>query len=216
MGANLPIDPKHLSPHAPWDHPGVPRTVRGRIEAGALGKWPHTILHFMWNPTRLTLHYTSNPDWDVSAPQSADAQGPQGGGSINFDLLFDRTYEVATGKDPRGCLTDLLIAEELGGIEPGGPSMVLVQRQLIVLFGGPNTIKFEGFMTSMAPVIEHFSPAMVPMRMTLNVTVERRSAHQAPGAVNPDTTAAPRSPHVGAPGSPQPYTGDIKDYINQR
>lgn len=210
MGANLPIDPRHLTPHAPWDHPGVPRTVRGRIEAGAMGKYPHTTLHFMWNPTSLNIHYTSNPDWDISAPATPDAQGPQGGGSISFTLLFDRTYEVASGRDPKGCLTDLLVAEELGGIERDGP-MVLAQRQLLVLFGGPNTIKFEGFLTSLAPTIEHFSPQMVPMRMTLEVTVERRVAARAPGAVNPDTTSAPRSP--GDPN--QPYTGDIKDYINQ-
>jgi hypothetical protein len=119
--------------------------------------------------------------------------GAGGIGSLQFDLLFDRTYEMASGgaknlDDPaiRGVLADVEAVYNITGAyditAKGAKQKVLQAMQpnpCTFYFGGTttgflgnNNLSYYGVVTDLTVTYTHFSRDMVPQRCALSLTVD--------------------------------------------
>lgn len=140
---------------------------------------------FMFNPTSINVAMSASEglvDYASLTPAQAAAI-PFGVGNtgIGFDLLFDRTYEVAygpTATNPRD-LRDLGVYRDIAALEAvvgarqeftGEAKSVIQSMRLVpvyVIFGGGNGnvgLSFVGTITGFSITYSIFSERMVPMR----------------------------------------------------
>jgi hypothetical protein len=121
--------------------------------------------------------------------------GAQGIGTLSFDLLFDRTYEMY-GASPsfydeaavKGVLADVEALYNVTGAydvtAKGAKQKVLRAMQpnpCTFFFGGSasgagllanNTLSYYGIVTGLTVTYTHFSREMIPQRCGLNLTVD--------------------------------------------
>lgn len=142
---------------------------------------------FMFNPTTLAVNYTglegmANPATMTAAEQAATPIGPSQT-SLEFKLLFDRTYEVAFGS---GLTHDLGVYRDIAALESvvrarnnfstTGKSVIMPMALVPCYFifgggGGITGLSFVGAITSMNVVYSTFSERMVPIRAAVIINV---------------------------------------------
>lgn len=150
--------------------------VRGESPAGIPG-WNQAV-KFLFNPNEISFDYSANPN---VLPQGAlnpsqtnpDLPLPDSNTIIQFDLFFDRTYEVMLNTVPIGVLTDIRALEHLCGISDATP--VMLQNPVAIHFGGPVQFHFKALLRGFSVKYQHFSHGMVPMRAVVSVTATRLS-----------------------------------------
>lgn len=157
--------------------------------------------NFLYNPESFAIEYKSN----LSTYSPID-QAPQNNGvanlqpdmqTLNFALLFDRTYEVwrvgqnkttaGPAGDRQGVYADVQALEKCCGIENGFGG--LYQIPLTVNFGqtdyvritGGNALRFDGYVTSMSVTYTHFSYNMTPMRAAVSLSFSQADAKSLAG-----------------------------------
>jgi len=148
---------------------------------------------FMFNPTTLSVGYQAiesgiDPSEQTAAQQAAVAIGV-GQTTLAFNLLFDRTYEVAygPGKTRPTDLRDIGVYRDIAALEsvvkardnfaPAADAVITPMTLVPCYFvfgGGAGKVglTFIGAITSMTVDYSTFSDRMVPMRaaVTLQVT----------------------------------------------
>lgn len=141
------------------------------------GQMPSGRFHFLIQPHVLQTSYTVNETLDLVGYVDAASSGtytgepPEGGFSMNFDLMIDRTYEVAEDPDFDGAWHDVSTLLKLTGFpEPNGAAPRFIsQRILRVMVGHPRVLMFDGMITNLTVDYTHFARSMVPMRAVIRI-----------------------------------------------
>ncbi|MFI6495896.1 hypothetical protein [Nonomuraea typhae] len=182
---------------------GFVRTDPQGLDAN--GKKPELrYLYFLYNPATISTGYGTQ--WD--APTTALAMRNDAGEAtpltqlqqtIDFSLLFDRTYEVMDGS-PEGAWRDVRAALAMTGVMSNvdasavyttgsdfetGPMM---PTPMYFHFGNQTGgLTFHAYLTSMSIEYTHFSKNMIPMRVGMRI-----SANMLPGvgaSLAPDSSS---------------------------
>jgi hypothetical protein len=158
------------------------------VKAGLLS------VNFLFNPGTITISHQQG--YTLTADQqSVDGNkiGAGGIGTLQFELLFDRTYEMYAGgatklEDPaiKGVLSDVEAMYNITGaydITAKGPKAKVLQAMqpnpCTFYFGGTaagflgnNNLSYYGVVTSLVVTHTHFSRDMVPQRCAMSLTVD--------------------------------------------
>jgi hypothetical protein len=125
-----------------------------------------SILHFLYNPQTIT--YTSSVLRDFLSPEyrapgNNDRIITPGLTTIQFNLFFDRTYEMALNPtDPkwrRGTISDVDGLTAVTNIGRG----FLIQQKIKIIFGNKYAPVFDGFVDNVQVSHTRFNTGMVPM-----------------------------------------------------
>ena len=151
--------------------------------------------YFMMNPSQISASVGINQDNLSPLQQSADLALSGGywvsNQNISFTLIFNRMYEVWQGNIPGpsdiGCRWDIRALERLVGIFDAvsdnglsvgtgnygwgqSPAMTI---PLQVVFGGQNSMQFQGVLSSLEYTFTIFDANMIPVEATADVQVMR-------------------------------------------
>lgn len=231
--SNPPFD-KRLNSSNPW-FPGKAQRgsmVQNKDYVTSLGAGYPLKLQFLYNPMSITYDYVFN--MEVNAPKAltpAQAATPMngfmGGTTVGFALLFDRSYDVMDGTQPKGVEVDAAAFQNMVGM-PGGQGFLslipldvyfsaAVDVTKLVDVGGKwpepvSTLHFHGYVSSASIAYTHFSELMVPTRcvitigMTQIITQSVIDQHWSTAdAAKPTTPAKPSKPK-GLAAVPRPGT----------
>lgn len=165
--------------------------VRGGMAEMAAKKYK---CYFMMNPEQIAV--SAGIDSSQLSPLQQAADFSQSGGywvtnqTISFTIYFNRMYEVwqgnVTGPSDVGCRWDIRALERLVGIFDAqnygsttgtgnygigaSPAMTI---PLQVVFGGPNSMQFQGIIASLDYTFTRFSADMIPVEAYADVSVMR-------------------------------------------
>lgn len=146
-------------------------------------------VNFLYNPSTISVSHSAQDTGFQPLPQTArDPNDPTSyilplGSQVTFSLLFDRTYELwkgvqsGTSNGQRGVEEDISALYYIMGLKnyiPGDNRLIKsppVNNTVFVLFGGPDSLKFYGFISNLSVTYTHWSVFMVPMRATAAVTL---------------------------------------------
>lgn len=174
--ATLPTTTQQQRPFAPetmyTTSPWVPKLMRGYIQrfdtvasAPSGYRW-----NFLYNPNEINVAYTLNPNARGADNQSAGANaGGYGGPSsidFTFNLVIDRSFEVAYHGDPDGARHDVECLELLLGVSQVTPYLTSMAVMKIVL---GTKMTFYGWITGASVQYLYFNQDMVPMRAQISV-----------------------------------------------
>ncbi|MFF1711227.1 hypothetical protein [Streptomyces sp. NPDC058268] len=158
------------------------------VKAGLLS------VNFLFNPGTITV--THQQGYTLTADQqSVDGNkiGAGGIGTLQFELLFDRTYEMYSGgaktlDDPaiKGVLADVEAVYNITGAyditAKGAKAKVLQAMQpnpCTFYFGGTatgflgnNNLSYYGVVSGLTVTYTHFTRDMVPQRCAMSITVD--------------------------------------------
>ena len=193
---NPPFDPRRYSTNPYYGNlqQGVlVRTEIGQTNTSIFDKFnskgkgngdvPNSVkLRFLYNPSDLT---ESGSPSDRLFPQSSGDNSDddftiagQTNVSISFSLLFDRTYEVNSGLNPigdvtqfshvTGVSTDVLVFKWLMGVPSNGKGLPQYYPLRLYL-GGVSSPSFYGVISGYSIAYSHFSVNMVPMRAAISI-----------------------------------------------
>ncbi|MFF7750465.1 hypothetical protein ACFZCP_14635 [Streptomyces sp. NPDC007971] len=153
-------------------------------------------LDFLFNPSTISISHSLGYNLSA-ADRSTDGNviGAQGIGTLQFDLLFDRTYEMY-GASPnfydeaatKGVLADVEALYNITGaydVTAKGAQQKSLQAMqpnaCNFFFGGSssgagllanNTLSYYGTVTSLTVTYTHFSREMIPQRCALSLSVD--------------------------------------------
>lgn len=196
---------------------------RGYIEESKQATIKHSgtpyQIRFLYNPSILDLAYAVNGS---PPPNNDTLTGPQGlpigtgQGTMNFSLLFDRTYEKWDSKyahttvGTKGVTVDIDAFRSFVNIVPGpgikGGSNNVAQGFMIpnpafFHFGGLGSMLFYGYITDLSIEITHWTQDMTPVRCTVGVSVLLQppgvKVDLTSGSGSPSTPATPKGGGVG-------------------
>ena len=154
-------------------------------------KAPLRYLYFLYNPSTISTGYSMQTDAPTIALMLRKDNGQaqpltQLQQSLDFALLFDRTYEVLEG-DPEGAWRDVRAALALVGVmdnveDRGGDiyqsdwnfqTGPMLPRAMYFHFGNQRGgMMFYGMITSLSIEYTHFSRDMIPMRVGMRVSAQ--------------------------------------------
>lgn len=166
--------------------------------------------NFLYNPPEIRVSYQGNTSVFPAQYQTGDSQAAapvlSAMQTIDFALMFDRTYEVCglAGMNSRGTrkgtyisgvYDDVAALERVGGILRDG-SMYngagpLLPIPAVLMFGlgtsgfSGNAMQFFGYMSSMVVDYTHFSIGMVPMRAEVSISFAQLAMNSSGTAQNP-------------------------------
>ncbi|MEW1675564.1 hypothetical protein ACJ6WD_10935 [Streptomyces sp. VTCC 41912] len=175
-------------------NPGFWRGAIYREEKSVTGGY--LIVNFLFNPSTINLSHQQG--YNLSADQmSTDGNiiGAQGIGTLAFDLLFDRTYEMYGARPSfydeagtRGVLADVEALYNVTGAydvtAKGAQQKALRAMQptpCSFFFGGStsgigllvnNTLSYYGIVSGLTVAYTHFSREMIPQRCGISLTVD--------------------------------------------
>ncbi|GAA2322265.1 hypothetical protein GCM10010149_89270 [Nonomuraea roseoviolacea subsp. roseoviolacea] len=154
---------------------------------GDAARTPLRYLYFLYNPATISTNYSVQLDNGASAAtMDADSSARYIGElsqTLNFSLLFDRTYEVMEGSK-EGAWRDVRAALALAGIIKGvdqsainttgsdfdiGP---MIFMPAYFHFGNQvGGLTYYGYLTGMSIEYTHFSKDMIPIRVGMHMSV---------------------------------------------
>lgn len=180
---------------------GSPPTIGYDRNQGAI------IFRFGFNPDRVGIGWqvtNLNPSQATDTPDIGHLTGLA---TVDFQLLIDRTAEVAEGKMERGVLNDLHVLQRITGDKSSTSQGLLFATPLDFNFGGPRSFRFWGVIQHMAVDMTHYTPDMVPTRAVISMGVSRWAdvagnargvAHSADGIpFNPNSPVPTNAPRNG-------------------
>lgn len=204
-----------------------PQLLRGRM-----GLWrPETLslpgtgdkklvrsVNFLYNPSEIQHSFEFDTSAVPGPSRSSDDLGKNlmTGQSLNWTLLFNRTYEVGYHTGPAddlesGVLADTKALEYMLGTPDGQGTQAV---EVVVVFGatpGGRPWAFFGWIIQANISYLMFSHRMIPTVAKVDLTLARRWVDNDfvdDGVYNPSnvmpTTNADGSPGSGAPGNPRP------------
>lgn len=148
--------------------------------------------NFVFNPDSYAISYS------VSPHLLASDLGQEGGGanqieaqtSVSFNLLVDRLPNMLEDPTYEGVTKDRLVFEKVfGGSETG-----LLRAEFVEIhFGGARAWTFTGVLLGAQTELSHFSYEMVPMRMALQLNLQRRDIVTYEGPLFGEDYALPKA-----------------------
>lgn len=166
-------------------------------------------LRFLFNPSDYTMGYTPtdqlilNPGAAGDTVSAATLLGASTTTS-QFNLLFDRTYEVFSGKAPSGVNIDTQVFTQLLGVPANGNGFPLFLPVQLYL-GGINALAFYGVISSSQITYTHFTKTMVPLRAAISISMTQWiDATPGPSGTASKTTGVFSAPRAGV--LPVPFT----------
>lgn len=174
-------------------------------------------LRFLWNPSEISesesLATGQLPPGELTPAQAAAMTILPGLTTLNFQLLFDRTYEVMSGTTRFGVRDDIDALDRCVGIENNSGNILSVP--LYFIFGpalqyGPfasgltktatpellssgnffSPLTFLGYVSSINKVYSHFSSDMIPIRASVDITATQLITQDAYGQYTGTTALA--------------------------
>jgi hypothetical protein len=149
-------------------------------------------INFLYNPSVLSFSHQTTTD--LISPQNAPG-GPNqttptlGYGTANFDLLFDRTYELWHGGGGKGLIgsastygtsVDAEAIRAYVGIRPENPTGINSSKDFQQMkpvfthffFGnGVGALRFYGYISNLSIEVTHWNQKMVPQRCAVSIEV---------------------------------------------
>lgn len=145
-------------------------------------------LYFLYNPSGIITNYSMQMDqpqlaklFNKGAGQ-ADALVTSLSQTLEFSLLFDRTYEVREG-DKEGAWKDVRAALALAGVLTGTDAGqiyttgsdtsvgAMAMRAMYFHFGNQKGgLTYYAYMTNLAIEYTHFSRSMIPIRVGMRIS----------------------------------------------
>jgi hypothetical protein len=209
---NPPFPSQITSLSSPLGIPAV-KLERGKIWREFSDNGHLYACRFLYNPSTLQVsHGISSDQAFTPLPKSArDPNDPSTyniplGSTASFSLLFDRTYDLmlkkaaGTSAGNQGVERDIQALYYIVGIKglKGGDNRLItspmINNTVFVLFGGPDSLKFYGYISSLAITYTHWTQFMVPVRATAAITLTIFT--YSPGAkagISTDTTSHPQA-----------------------
>lgn len=168
--SNLPFDDRMKFSTSPW----VPKLARGSMQgwSAAERKAKGPQFFFLFNPNAITVSYSSSPvekaaeAQDTTAPAGVGGEGHVG---LSFDLLFDRSYEVAYRGDKEGVLRDVKTMETMLAVTQLQPRIGAYEVLQVIL---GHDFVFYVTIPSLTVVYGHFNHDMIPMRCTMSISAK--------------------------------------------
>ncbi|MEV4576022.1 hypothetical protein AB0K16_22520 [Nonomuraea jabiensis] len=161
-----------------------------RTDTQAKNGWgentPNRWLYFLYNPATIATNYSMQDDPGAVITAFNNSQGKYMGlltQSLDFSLLFDRTYEVMDGsregawRDIRAALAIIGVLNNVGegamyttGSDFDAGPMVYMPSYFH--FGNQTGgVTYYGYITNLSYEITHFSKDMVPVRVGMRISV---------------------------------------------
>lgn len=129
---------------------------------------------FGFNPDRIGLGWTVAADQTVPDMEETGRHYLAGHATVDFQLLIDRTAEVAEGTMERGVLNDLAVLQRMTGSKSKTNHQgIIFPTPLDFNFGGPNSFRMWGVIQHMSVDLTHYTPGMVPTRAVISMGVTR-------------------------------------------
>jgi hypothetical protein len=204
---------------------GLDRPIsRGRISTMAT---PVRTVNFLFNPSVLGTQFDIDPTAVIDptkTDQSAVGTAFVGQGSVNIDLLFDRTYEVwdrgptYSAAATYGVHIDVLAFYMFCGMidittpdvinsrswESLYPRNQLTYQAAFLHIG--SRLKFFGYVQSLSVQYSHWASDMTPIRAAISVNFATQTFGTATGSTDPTTpTPTPTPTTPATPKGPTRY-----------
>lgn len=201
------------------------KLTRGYIEeadvvADKMGrKGKNNRIDFLWNPSTVSLNYTATFDKQTPETLAENDTGSLLGiqfGTLEFSLLFDRTFEIWQAKGTpaavQGVAVDIDAFRKYVGLLPGGgfnkgkELSVMAPIPSFFGFGALNSVLYYGWMTGFNVQITHFTQGGIPMRAAIGVTATLTTIRAAKDISGATTTTPPATGNGSSNnnGSPKP------------
>jgi hypothetical protein len=162
---------------------------------------------FLFNPATISTNYSMGAQEEsIPLPPGMDPRDSSGvyqgvtNQHLSFELLFDRSFEVAGGdsdgvwRDAKAFLTLVGVEDEsaLAGANGSGTAIgVMMFVPVWVRFGARSPLRYFGVIRSLGINYTLFSPTQIPIRGAISVSVQLMPKNVSTSSASPEFDRGP-------------------------